>query len=155
MPFLRLIPQGASSKIKVMKVLLAAIVVAALAVTADTSARADQGPVWWVVQQNILQQQAQAAAQNALARQQITQGMQRQLDLQSLNLQSQAGALETQRTLNALQIQGALNQQIDDFRYIQNLQLLQIMQSEINAANYGVHKKAVPKKSASKTKPRG
>ncbi|MBV8689669.1 MAG: hypothetical protein JOZ59_06135 [Candidatus Eremiobacteraeota bacterium] len=124
-------------------------------IASGSFARADQGPVWWVVQQNIQQQQAQAAVQNELARQQISQGLQRQLDLQSVNLQAQAGAMETQRALNALQVRNALDQQVQDFRYIQNLQLLQIQQAEINAALYGLQKKASAKKAVRKTSPRG
>jgi len=123
-----------------MKILVAVVAAGTVLIAAHSLARADQGPDWWVVQQNIQQQQAQQAVQNELARQQISQGMQRQLDLQSSALQAQAGALETQRALNALQISGALNQQTQDFRYIQQLQLLQIMQVELNAANYGTAK---------------
>jgi len=138
-----------------MRVLLSVFAAATIVLWTGVCVRADQGPVWWVVQQNILQQQAQTAAQNELARQQISQGIQRQLDLQSLNLQSQASALETQRALNALQLRGALDQQNQDFRYIQNLQLLQILQAEMNAASYGVQRKAPAKKATAKSKPRG
>jgi len=118
---------------------------------AASAARADQGPVWWIVQQNILQQQAQQAAAAALARQQVSQAMQRQIDLQSITLEAQANAFETQHTLNALQLRSALDGQIQDLRNIQQNQLLQILQVEINAANYG---KAKPKKAGARTKVR-
>jgi len=124
-----------------MKRFFAAGIAAALASFAGQSvAQADQVPAWWIVQQQMVQQQIQ---QSQASRQQISQAMQRQLDTQSITLQAQASALEAQRDLNALQLRNELDRELEDMRNIQQNQLLQILQMEVSPAP---HKKAVQKK---------